>query len=208
MRPLTTGQPDTDAVVRAIRCGECVVMPTDTVYGIAADAFDPRAVQRLLDAKGRGRDMPPPVLIADAEGLDEIAVDVPDGARALAEAFWPGALTLIVPARPRAGLDLGDTHGTIAVRVPDHDLARALLRCTGPLAVSSANTTGLAPATTVDQARAMLGDSVARYVDGGPTPGQTPSTILDFASSRRGHVVRQGAIDVVTLRAVWPGLEG
>ena len=196
------------AAEAAVRAGACLVLPTDTVYGIGADAFDAAAVQRLLDAKHRGRDMPPPVLVADVADLDEIAQTVPAGARALAEAFWPGGLTLIVPVRPSLRLDLGDTRGTVAVRVPDHDPVRALLRRTGPLAVSSANTSGSPPATDVATALAMLGDSVAVYLDGGPAPGETPSTIVDFAACATGRVLRQGVLGPDALRAVVPGLEG
>ena len=121
----------------AVRGGRCIVLPTDTVYGIGADAFDAAAVQGLLDAKERGRDMPPPVLIAEPSMLRAIANEVPEAATAMAKALWPGALTLVLKAQPRGGMDLGETNGTVAVRVPDHEGARALLRRTGPLAVSS-----------------------------------------------------------------------
>ena len=197
-----------DAAEKAIRAGECIVLPTDTVYGIGADAFDARAVQRLLDAKKRGRDMPPPVLVGDAEELDGIAVDIAPGARVLAQACWPGALTLVVPVKPELELDLGELRGTIAVRVPDHDGVRTLLRRTGPLAVSSANTSGLPPATDAGAARDMLGDSVAVYLDGGPTPGDVPSTIVDFASAPGGKVLRQGVIALDALQALVPTVQG
>ncbi|MCL1841508.1 MAG: L-threonylcarbamoyladenylate synthase [Propionibacteriaceae bacterium] len=197
-----------DAAETAIHSGECIVMPTDTVYGIGADAFDARAVQRLLDAKKRGRDMPPPVLVADADVLDEIAMDIADGARVLAARCWPGALTLVVPVKPELELDLGELRSTIAVRVPDHDGVRALLARTGPLAVSSANTSGLPPATDADAARAMLGDSVAVYLDGGPTPGDVPSTIVDFAGAPGGRILRQGAIALADLQALVPTIQG
>ncbi|MCL2316870.1 MAG: L-threonylcarbamoyladenylate synthase [Actinomycetia bacterium] len=197
-----------EAAAAAIGAGACIVAPTDTVYGIGADAFDAAAVQRLLDAKQRSRDMPPPVLLSDTGELDDVALTVPAGARALARAFWPGALTLIVPVRPDLRLDLGETRGTIAVRVPDHDAMRTLLRRTGPLAVSSANTSGLPPATDVAAAHDMLGEAVAVYLDGGPTPGETPSTIVDFATSKDGRVVRAGVIGLDRLRVAWPGVEG
>jgi len=196
------------AAATAVRAGECIVVPTDTVYGIGTDAFDAVAVQRLLDAKQRGRDMPPPVLVGDAGALDDLADTVPDGARALAAAFWPGALTLIVPVRSSLRLDLGEVRGTIAVRVPDHDSVRDLLRRTGPLAVSSANTSGRPPATTVAEAVAMLGDAVALYLDGGPTPGETPSTIVDFATDPGGRVIRHGALSLERLAASVPTLAG
>jgi len=195
------------AAAEAVAGGRCIVLPTDTVYGIGADAFSAQAVQSLLDAKHRGRDMPPPVLMPDVAMLDSVAADIPEAALRLAEAFWPGALTLIL--RAALPLDLGDQTDTIAVRVPDHAGARALLRATGLLAVSSANVSGLPPATTVAEARGMLGDSVAVYLDGGPTPGDCPSTIVDLASDPAGgRVVRQGVIPLADLRAVWPGIQG
>jgi len=193
------------AAADAVARGECIVLPTDTVYGIGADARSAKAVQRLLDAKHRGRDMPPPVLLPDASLLGSVAADVPEGALRLAEAFWPGALTLILKAA--LPLDLGDRPDTIAVRVPAHDGARALLRATGLLAVSSANVSGAPPAIAVEQAQAMLGDSVACYLDGGPTPGEVPSTIVDLASEPgRGHIIRQGVIGADDLRSVWQGI--
>jgi tRNA threonylcarbamoyl adenosine modification protein (Sua5/YciO/YrdC/YwlC family) len=182
-----------DGAARAIRDGLLVVLPTDTVYGVAADAFAPEAVRRLLEAKGRGEDRPSPVLVADPSGLSELAGPLPGGAVALAQAFWPGALTLVVPVKAGLGIDLGQTDGTVAVRVPDNGVARDLLRRTGPLAVSSANLTGLPPATTVADAQQMLGDKVAVYLDGGPTPGPVPSTIVSLAGAEP-VVLREGAI--------------
>ena len=193
------------AAAAAVAAGQCIVLPTDTVYGIGADATSPQAVQALLDAKQRGRDMPPPILLPDADLLSQVAADVPEAAQALAEAFWPGALTLILKAR--LPLDLGDRPETIAVRVPDHDATRKLLRATGLLAVSSANVSGQPPAATVDQAETMLGGSVAIYLDGGPTPGDVPSTIVDLASTPDGRIIRQGAISAQALRQVWPAIE-
>lgn len=192
-----------DEAVHTLARGGLVVLPTDTVYGIAADAFVPSAVQALLDAKGRGRQMPPPVLIADLSTLDGLATAVPDAARALADAFWPGGLTLVLPAQPSLAWDLGDTGGTVALRVPDHPVALALLRRTGPLAVSSANRHSGAAAVTVAQAREQLGDAVAVYLDGGDAPGQVASTIVD-ATAGRLRVLRAGALTVSRLREVAP----
>lgn len=196
------------SVRQAIRAGESVVFPTDTVYGIAADPFSPQAVQGLLDAKHRGRDMPPPVLIGDAEVVDAYTQDVPAAARILMSRYWPGPLTLILSAQSSLRMDLGETKGSIGLRVPDHEVARAILRATGPLAVSSANVSGEPAAVDVDDAVRQLGGSVAVYVDGGATPGPTPSTIVDFASGLAGKVVRIGAISLETLREDLPGLEG
>ncbi len=198
-----TWGPSLDEAVHAIGRGQLVVLPTDTVYGIAADAFDPRAVQALLDAKGRGRQMPPPVLIPDVRTLDGLAIDVPDGVRALADAFWPGGLTVIVRAQPSLAWDLGETHGTVALRVPDHRVALALLRRTGPLAVSSANRTGRPAATTAQEAYRQLGAHVPVLLDGGEAPGGVASTIVD-ATGDVLRVVRLGAIDLAALAAVAP----
>jgi tRNA threonylcarbamoyl adenosine modification protein (Sua5/YciO/YrdC/YwlC family) len=184
-----------------------VVFPTDTVYGIAADAFDPGAVQRLLDVKGRGRQRPAPVLAASAEQAFGLASSVPEGARALADACWPGALTLILPARPEQRLDLGDKNDTVALRVPALPFALRLLEATGPLAVSSANLSGAPPATSCGAAQQMLGDAVAIYLDGGSTPGDVPSSIVDFASSFNGRLIREGAITREDLGGIWPSLD-
>jgi L-threonylcarbamoyladenylate synthase len=199
----TTWGPALDEAVNVLSRGGLVVLPTDTVYGIAADAFTPPAVQALLDAKGRGRQMPPPVLIGDVRTLDGLATGVPEGARALAEAFWPGGLTLIVRAQPSLAWDLGETRGTVALRVPDHETARALLRRTGPLAVSSANRTGSPAAVTAQDAYDQLGDSVAVYLDGGDAPGQVASSIVD-ATGPTLRLVRVGALSLEQLNEVTP----
>lgn len=196
-----TWGPAIDEAVNAVSRGQLVVLPTDTVYGIGADAFAPAAVRALLAAKGRGRQMPPPVLVPDVRTLDGLATDVPGAVRALAAAFWPGALTVIVRAQPSLSWDLGETHGTVALRVPDHPVALALLRRTGPLAVSSANKTGHPAATTAVAAREQLGDAVSAYLDGGTASGGVPSTIVD-ATGDRLRLVRLGALSLADLRAV------
>ncbi len=133
------------------------MLPTDTVYGVGCDAFQPEAVARVLAAKGRDRQMPPPVLIPSVRTVDGLARDVPRTARALMEACWPGPLTVIVAAQPSLDWDLGETHGTVALRVPDHAAALALLARTGPMAVTSANRTGSPAATTADDAKDAVG---------------------------------------------------
>lgn len=182
----------------AIGRGELVVLPTDTVYGVAADAFSPSAVQRLLDAKGRTRQSPPPVLVSGPETLAALAETVPEAAERLVAEFWPGGLTLVLQAQPSLSWDLGDTHGTVAVRMPDNELALELLRETGPLAVSSANLTGLPAANTAQEAELMLGESVHIYLDGGAVGGGVSSTIIDVTamvhSEGRARILREGAI--------------
>jgi L-threonylcarbamoyladenylate synthase len=189
----------------AISRGELVVFPTDTVYGIAADAFSPPAVQRLLDAKGRTRQSPPPVLVGNVQTLEALTQTVPDAARALIDAFWPGALTIILPAASSLAWDLGDTNGTVALRMPANPLALELLAETGPLAVSSANLTGEPAATTAAGAHEMLGDSVSVYLDGG-AGGTVASTIVDATAlalpSGTLVIVRNGMITASAIRDV------
>jgi len=167
---------------QAIARGELIVLPTDTVYGIAADAFSPAAVQRLLDAKGRGRDMPPPVLVAGPDVLAALVEEVPAAVQKLVDAFWPGGLTIVLPAQPSLTWDLGETKGTVAVRMPDRRIALELLAETGPLAVSSANLTGRDAAIIASDAQEMLGDSVAVYLEEGYSENGIPSTIVDATS--------------------------
>ncbi len=185
----------------AVQRGQLVVLPTDTVYGVGADAFDAAAVARLLAAKGRGREMPPPVLVSAPTTLDALAVGVPSYARALVDALWPGPLTLVCRQQPSLQWDLGDTRGTVAVRMPDHEVALELLSRTGPLAVSSANRSGLPAATDADSAASMLGSSVAVILDAGPTPGAEPSTIVDVTGSQ-GRVLRLGSLSLARLNEV------
>ena len=193
------------AARRAIAQGELVVLPTDTVYGVAADAFSPAAVKRLLEAKGRTRSSPPPVLIGSLTALDALAESVPDAVRALGTKFWPGGLTIIVDAQPSLAWDLGDTRGTVAVRIPNHPLALELLAETGPLAVSSANLTGQAPGATAAEAKDQLGGRVAVYLEAG-TVGGKASTIVDATGLTRGsggvRIVRSGKITAAALRKI------
>jgi len=175
---------------QAIGRGELVVLPTDTVYGVAADAFAPAAVARLLAAKGRGRQSPPPVLVAGVDTLRALVDEVPEPVERLVERFWPGGLTIVLPAQPSLAWDLGETRGTVAVRMPAHRIALELLEETGPLAVSSANLTGRAAAVVASSARDMLGDSVAVYLDDGPSAQGIASTIVDATALARGGVAR------------------
>src|SRR6478735_3800035 len=192
---------------QAIGRGELVVMPTDTVYGVAADAFSARAVQRLLEAKGRGRQSPPPVLVAGLTTLRALVAEVPPAVERLVEEFWPGGLTIVLPAQPSLSWDLGETRGTVAVRMPAHRIALELLEETGPLAVSSANLTGMAAGITPEDARDMLGESIAVYLDDGYSKTGISSTIVDATSLVGGsepriRVLREGAISRAQLRDV------
>ncbi len=199
-----------------VRAGGLLILPTDTVYGIGALASDAAGVSRLLAAKGRDRRMPPPVLVADPAQAADAVARLPDAARALIGAFWPGALTLVLDARADLDWDLGESGGTVALRMPDHPLALELLRRTGPMAVTSANRTGLAPATDAAAAlaafpgRVVLADDAAGphgadilLLDGGPTPGPVPSTIVSLAGGSPGPVVvREGVVPRAELAAV------
>ncbi len=178
----TTDHGRADAIPKAaagVRGGSLVVLPTDTLYGIGADAFSATAVRALLAAKGRGSDMPPPVLVPDARTVDGLATEVPDYAHALVAAFWPGPLTIVVRAQPSLMWDLGETGGTVALRMPDDPVALELLREVGPMAVSSANRTGHPASRTVVEAASQLGAAVEFYLDGGPVTGGLASTIVD-----------------------------
>ena len=194
---------------------ELVVIPTDTVYGLAANAFSAEAVQKLLNAKGRDRQSPPPVLVANLNMARALVEVLPDAAEKLAETFWPGALTLILRSQPSLEWDLGETKQTVALRVPDHKIALALIEETGPLAVSSANLTGSPAATTAKQAFDYLGDSVEVYLDGGTSPKGEASTILDLTgledsyddkgvltTSGKIKVIRQGALSLAKIQTV------
>ena len=189
------------AAVAAVQKGELVVLPTDTVYGIGTDAFTPWAVSRLLAAKGRGRDMPPPVLVGTVRAANALVDDMGAFGQDLIDQFWPGGLTIVCRSSPTLAWDLGDTRGTVAVRMPLHAVALDLLKRTGPMAVSSANRTGQPAATTADEAFDQLGDSVAIYLDGGPCPGGVASTIIDLTGSVP-RLLRAGAIPMDRLREV------
>jgi L-threonylcarbamoyladenylate synthase len=203
-----------DATVRAgalasathcVQSGQLVVLPTDTVYGIGADAFDATAVADLLAAKGRGRDMPVPVLVGSWSTIEGLVNMVSTTTWDLVEAFWPGGLTLIVEQAPSLSWDLGDARGTVAVRMPLHPVAIELLEKTGPMAVSSANRTGRPPALTAQEAQEQLGDDIAVYLDGGPARTGIASTIVDV-TAEVPRIVRAGAVTVDELRAVVPEL--
>ena len=189
------------SAVSALKGGRLVVMPTDTVYGIGADAFDSGAVTALLAAKGRGRDMPVPVLVGSWHTIDGLVYAVPHSARELIHAFWPGALSLVVRQAPSLQWDLGDAQGTVMLRMPLHPVAIELLREVGPMAVSSANISGQPAAITVDGARGQLADLVEVYLDGGPAEKQSASTIVDLTSDRP-RVLRQGPVTVEAIADV------
>ncbi|HZU50132.1 MAG TPA: L-threonylcarbamoyladenylate synthase [Mycobacterium sp.] len=181
------------SAVNAVKSGRLVVMPTDTVYGIGADAFDSAAVAALLAAKGRGRDMPVGVLVGSWQTIDGLAVTVPEAARLLIRAFWPGALSMVIQQAPSLQWDLGDARGTVMLRMPLHPVAIELLREVGPMAVSSANVSGQPPAVDIDGARRQLGDLVDVYLDAGPSAEQAASTIVDLTGPAP-RILRAGPV--------------
>ncbi|GAB3743378.1 L-threonylcarbamoyladenylate synthase [Nocardiopsis nanhaiensis] len=186
----------------AVRRGDLVVLPTDTVYGIGTDAFSPKAVANLLETKGRGRDMPPPVLVGSMRAATALVDDLGNHGRDLMEEFWPGPLTLVCTATPSLSWDLGDTKGTVAVRMPMNPVALELLKETGPMAVSSANRSGQSAASEVGEAIEQLGDEdVAVYLDGGESESPVASTIVDLTYAVP-RVLRSGAISIEQLRSV------
>lgn len=191
---------DPDAAERATAAlgeGALVVAPTDTVYAVLADAFDPEATGRLRAARHAAADQPLTVLVRGTVQLFALAAETPDPAQRLMRAWWPGALTLLLPRGAGPRLDLGASGGAIAVRQPDHGQLLALLRETGPLASSSACGVGEDPPRTVEDAIEALGDAVALYLDGGALPGRR-STVVDCtqdgAQVRRRGAVRADAI--------------
>jgi len=199
-------QPDSraaglNAARGALKAGRLVVVPTDTVYGIGADAFDGAAVSELLRAKGRGRDMPVPILVGSWTTIDGLVTSVRPEARELIRAFWPGGLSVVVHQAPSLAWDLGDTRGTVMLRMPLHPVVLELLREVGPMAVSSANVSGQPPATTIDEARAQLGESVGVYLDGGPSRHAVASTIVDLTGDRP-RILREGAVTAESVAEV------
>ena len=189
------------AATAAAKRGELVVMPTDTVYGIGTDAFSINGVEKLLAAKGLERNMPTPVLIGNPNALSALTTRVDQRMQDLVQSFWPGALTLIVKQQPTLNWDLGDTSGTVALRMPMHPVAIELLNLVGPMAVSSANKTGQAAATSSEMAIEQLGDSVSIYLSGEQSAVALPSTILDL-TGEAVKVIRVGALGLDKIRSV------
>jgi L-threonylcarbamoyladenylate synthase len=181
------------AAAAAVRAGRLAVIPTDTLYGIVADAFDAKAVADLLAAKHRGPDMPLGVLVGSWSTIDGLVGSVPPVARDLVEAFWPGGLSIVLPHAPSLAWDLGQTRGTVMLRMPLHPVALELLREVGPMAQSSANVSGQPPATTAQEARDQLGDSVEVYLDGGVCASGVGSTIVDL-TGETPRLRREGAV--------------
>jgi len=184
-----------DEAARVLREGGLVVFPTDTVYGVGAAVDRPDAVARLYVAKGRPLDRPIPVLIADLDQLERLARDVNDAILRLARRFWPGAVTIVVPAQPWLPVEIVRDTGAVGLRMPDHPVALAIIRAAGgAVATTSANRSGEREACTVEEAVAALGETVDLYVDGGRTPGGIPSTVVALQDGEI-RILRRGALD-------------
>ena len=193
------------AAIDAVKSGELVVLPTDTVYGIGADAFTPHAVSALHTARGMDARLAPPVLVGSRHTLDGLVYSLPKAARDLADAFWPGALTIIVEHSPSLQWDIGETDGTVGVRMPLHPVALEVLREVGPMAVTTANKIGGPAPTTAEEAREQLEYSVRVYLEAGAAADPAPSTIVDVTGDTP-RVVRTGAIPWEKLRDVVPDI--
>jgi tRNA threonylcarbamoyl adenosine modification protein (Sua5/YciO/YrdC/YwlC family) len=190
----------------AVRRGELVVLPTDTLYGIGADAFTNWAVRALLEAKGRGLAMPTPVLVPSPATLHGLVAGMPSVGWELVDAFWPGGLTIVAMHQPTLTWDLGETRGTVAVRMPLHPVAIELLTETGPMAVSSANRTGMAPAQTAQEAQDQLGDAVSVYLDAGMVGAEGGASSIVDVTGTVPVLLREGAIRFEELLEVAPTL--
>lgn len=182
-----------DRAATALRAGELVVVPTDTLYGVAADAFSKLGTRRVFEAKRRSRRFPLPVLVRSPKQVNGLVTRVPEAAERLMAAYWPGALTIVVNADPNLMWDLGDNEGTVALRMPMDDVALDLIRAVGPLAVTSANLSGQPPAPDVSKAQDQLGTQVSLFLDGGPRRSSQPSTIVDL-TREEPHILREGVL--------------
>jgi L-threonylcarbamoyladenylate synthase len=191
------------AAAAAIRRGELVVLPTESVYGLAADPFSPKAMRALRAAKGRGDDLPVGVLVGAVRTVDGLASGITADGRALIEAFWPGPLTLVVREQPTLAWD--NPGGHVSLRMPLHPVTLAVLAATGPLAVTSAQRAGSAPPRTCAEAESQMGDEIALYLDAGGTTDQMPSSIIDL-TEERPVLLREGAYTLAALREICPDL--
>jgi len=193
------------AAVEAAKNGELVVLPTDTVYGIGADAFSPHAISNLHTARAADRRVPPPILVGSRHTLDGLVYALAKPARELADAFWPGALTLLVEHSPSLNWDLGDTGGVVAVRMPLHPVALEVLREVGPMAVTTANKVGDPAPRTAEQAQEQLEYAVRVYLEAGEAVDPAPSTVVDVTGDVP-RVLRDGAVPFEKLRDVVPDI--
>ncbi|MGQ9456638.1 MAG: L-threonylcarbamoyladenylate synthase [Armatimonadota bacterium] len=193
-----------ETAAEAIRSGELVIFPTETVYGLACDAINESAIERVFDAKGRDKKHPLPVQIASVTDLSRVASRIPEIAFKLAERFWPGPLTLVLPKSEHISFKITGSTETIGIRIPDHPVALAILnRVRIPIIATSANITGQNPPITAQEAIASIGEKVAVVLDAGECKIRVPSTVLDV-SVTPPHILRVGAISVDEIRDIIP----
>lgn len=202
---VTTRERGIAAAVEAVKRGDLIVMPTETVYGLGADAFKSWAVSAIRNAKGQGTGAAPAVLVGSKSTLDGLVFSIPAAARDLVEAFWPGPLTILVEHAPSLQWDLGVSDGTVSVRMPLHPVALEVLREAGPMAVTGANKAGQAPALTATEAQDQFGYAVSVYLDGGPCRSTLTSTIVD-CTAEVPRLLRAGGLSLDRLRTVVPTL--
>ena len=192
-----TSSPMLTYALRVLNAGGLVAFPTDTVYGVGALAFNQKAIESIYTAKDRPIEKAIPILIADIEDMEKVGVDVPQSAYRLAARFWPGPLTCIIPKQPTLPEAVSAT-STVGVRMPDHEIARTLLRAAGPMAVTSANISGQPSPSTAEEVFAQLNGRIPLIIDGGPTPGGIPSTVVDCSTSEL-KILRKGPLSVEEL---------
>lgn len=193
----------TQRAVEVLRDGRLVVVPSDTVYTVVADAFQTFATQRMFGAKRRSRQIPLSVLIRNPRQVIGLAREVPETAERLMASYWPGPLSILLLVQPDMPWELGLTGDAIGLRMPAHDLLLAIAAEIGPLACSTANRPGEAPATTVEEARLQLGDNVDLYIDGGAS-SPAVTTIVD-CTRQQVEVVREGIIPAADVERVATG---
>ena len=184
--------------LQILREGRLVAFPTDTVYGVGALVFDGKAVESIYVAKQRPIEKAIPVLMADAADMEKVGMDIPEVAYQLAARFFPGPLTCLIPKQPTLPESVSATE-TVGVRVPDHEVARSLLRAAGPMAVTSANISGQASPSTAQEVLAQLGGRIDLILDGGKTPGGVPSTLVD-CTGKDLKILREGPISLAEIR--------
>ncbi len=199
---VSTAEPDVlERALAVLEEGGLVVLPTDTVYGVGCLAFNSEAVARLYQVKGRPEDKPIPVLLGNIAQLDQVTENLTSAMRRLAQAYWPGPLTLVLPRHPSLPQAIGP--GTsVGIRLPAHDLAQRLMSAAGPMAVTSANLSGQPPARSADDAEAALAGRVELILDDGPSPGGQPSSVVD-GTTDPPSILRPGPITEADLTETW-----
>jgi L-threonylcarbamoyladenylate synthase len=191
-----------EPAIDALRAGETVIYPTETLYGLGAAPFVPGALDRLFEIKEREAGKPVALIAADADMAFALASVVPPAARRLARIFWPGPLTLVLPARPDLPSPLIGNGGGVGVRVSPHPIARSLSHRLGtPITATSANLAGQSPARTPEQALLVFGDKIKVIVEDGDSPGTLPSMLVEIALNGTVNVLREGALNAAQIRA-------